>query len=676
MKAGVVFNELRARVEKFVSPLALCFCFLIIIFAAFAPFISPDLYWHLRIGTDFLFHGLNPLFDHYSFTFVGAHQHQLTLPFDMLVSVLFKYLGYWGIDFYRLCVWSIDLLLFNALISKEKAGVNLRCFALSLFVYSIVSRAEPRPELLSVPLELIFLMIMPRWQERRSWGMTCGICAILLVWVNMHVSSAFGFLIAGAYVLETLFFAFKNSDRRDLQFAVVSGLLMFSIGFANPDFFHPLFLPFTFDPRWRLYIDEFLPVSYNKLEMPLQIFFAMALISLPGLYLQKKYAAIFLVLALAIENLKTEKIILHSIPIATPFLIMGYDFYIKKLAQAFEKRAAMISQIALIIVMISVFGYSFSVVAVPLNKIKSPEVNAYFPSDVVAYMKKKGMKGRILADYGLGGYLIFEMYPETQIYIDGRTNMVYPYDFFEKYWSISRNPKYLADEAEKYKIDYVVTSFDNLPTSESVRISKLFTLDYVGRRNSLYVRNGGRFKYFMSQLLVPDCVSSTPDSRLFEEEKIIETALPTDSALRHFANLIGVYQNTQDKRSLFHEYVNFGGNLPMNRLAANFAKREKIWPAVQFYLEAIKEKQRTLADRLDLAESYCRIDDCARAEHELELASHWPLLDVEWVRFASLLKEVKSKTSLKLFSDKTYDTVQKYVETHPVKEGSLSTLCE
>ena len=46
------------------------------------------------------------------------------------------------------------------------------------------------------------------------------------------------------------------------------------------------------------------------------------------------------------------------------------------------------------------------------------------PSTLVDYMLENNLQGRIFNDFEIGGYLIYRMHPNSQVYIDGRSGIL------------------------------------------------------------------------------------------------------------------------------------------------------------------------------------------------------------------------------------------------------------
>ncbi|MEK6692729.1 MAG: tetratricopeptide repeat protein, partial [Nitrospirota bacterium] len=80
-----------------------------------------------------------------------------------------------------------------------------------------------------------------------------------------------------------------------------------------------------------------------------------------------------------------------------------------------------------------------------------------FPKDAADFLNKHEIKGNIFNEYGFGGYLIWRLYPEKRVFIDGRT--LEP-EFMNEYRTIASADSGMQKSWEeiigKYNISYIV----------------------------------------------------------------------------------------------------------------------------------------------------------------------------------------------------------------------------
>jgi len=77
------------------------------------------------------------------------------------------------------------------------------------------------------------------------------------------------------------------------------------------------------------------------------------------------------------------------------------------------------------------------------------------PSGLVDFLKENDIRGRILNDMALGGYLIFRRWPGERVFIDGRTP-VYGDRFFKDYVEALKNGRNFDEYVKRYNVDYLV----------------------------------------------------------------------------------------------------------------------------------------------------------------------------------------------------------------------------
>lgn len=83
-----------------------------------------------------------------------------------------------------------------------------------------------------------------------------------------------------------------------------------------------------------------------------------------------------------------------------------------------------------------------------------------FPVAAVDYLEKEGQRGNIYNLYRWGGYLIWRLYPEGQVFIDGRAD-VYGDQFIEEYLEVYRVRRGWRDILEKHGVKLVLIDRDS-----------------------------------------------------------------------------------------------------------------------------------------------------------------------------------------------------------------------
>jgi len=74
----------------------------------------------------------------------------------------------------------------------------------------------------------------------------------------------------------------------------------------------------------------------------------------------------------------------------------------------------------------------------------------YYPTGALSFIKAHQMSGKVLTEFDWGEYLLWNLYPQCLIAIDGRFETVYPPEVCEKYWDF----KYARQDWRGFLTDY------------------------------------------------------------------------------------------------------------------------------------------------------------------------------------------------------------------------------
>ncbi len=121
---------------------------------------------------------------------------------------------------------------------------------------------------------------------------------------------------------------------------------------------------------------------------------------------------------------------------------------------------------------------------------------AHFPERGVAFIRalpdELRPRGALLNEFGYGGFLIFHLWPEHRVYIDGRTDLVYPAPLVAHYLRCVREREAFAREAEERDLQWVF--LDNVPQARArlhLDLDPAWVLVHASRRALVYVRRDG-----------------------------------------------------------------------------------------------------------------------------------------------------------------------------------------
>lgn len=117
---------------------------------------------------------------------------------------------------------------------------------------------------------------------------------------------------------------------------------------------------------------------------------------------------------------------------------------------------------------------------------------AHHPEQGVRFVQEQGLHGRVFNEFGYGGFLLFHLWPEHRVYIDGRTDLVYTPQSVEQYIACVHDPNAFAKEQATWNFQWVLV--DNSPmqgTFAHLDRNPQWVLVHASRRALIYVKRGG-----------------------------------------------------------------------------------------------------------------------------------------------------------------------------------------
>jgi hypothetical protein len=163
---------------------------------------EADLWWHLAHGRE-IAAGTLPRVNLFSFTHPDFPQPSISWLFDLGVYGLWQAAGATGIQLGQTLVLFATLaLLFAACRVRSDVAVSAAVVTFGFFV--LEPRALPRPHTISFAGMAACALLIERAQARRSVAPLLVAVPIVLVWSNFHVESIFGVAFLGCFALGSL----------------------------------------------------------------------------------------------------------------------------------------------------------------------------------------------------------------------------------------------------------------------------------------------------------------------------------------------------------------------------------------------------------------------------------------------------------------------------------------
>jgi len=300
-----------------------------------------------------------------------------------------------------------------------------------------------RPHLLTLLFTALWTWLLERW--RRGSDVSNGYALawlppLMLVWANCHSGYIIGLLLLGIEVGG----AFRDALVHDAprSWAGIRPLLLVILlctlaALLNPQGIQLLLMPFRTlsSAAQQTYIAEWASPNWNTRET--WPFLGLLLVTWAALTLsdhRPRFIDLLRALAFTALALRSMRYIGLSAVVLAPLLVYYGSRVLQRAgarwgppeARTHPARGSTVLNWALLALVLA--GAAFKV-SLPLNPATIDRVHSrFFPVAAVDYIRGDtrssagGLPETLFNDYGWGGYLIWRLYPDTPVFIDGRAD--------------------------------------------------------------------------------------------------------------------------------------------------------------------------------------------------------------------------------------------------------------
>ena len=399
---------------------------------------DPDTWWHIRVGQKILAEGKWPATDPFSFTVSGNDW----MAYEWLGEVLMGFSTRWG--------WLVGptvlliglsasfMLLLHYYACLRSGNVKAAFVACALVLPLAQAFFSLRPQLLGYNFLLVTLICLEhcrRGRRRLVWLLPI----LFLVWVNTHGTFIFGLLVLGLFWAGGLVEFHKGglvaerwtpSQRRQLALVLLLCLLVLPLTpYGTRLAAYPLVMSLS-QPVNVANIQEWQPpfgLFMGKFLLGLLLAFFLAQVISPLKYRLEEAALLLFAAYAACVHLRFVCLFLL---VFTPLLAASLARWIPAYQAAkdhFVLNAALLAMVA--VGLVAFF---------PSDRQLQKLAEERYPLKAVEYLRSHPLRGRMLNEYGWGGYLIWALSPEHKVFIDGRADIYEYAGVLSDYLSIVR----------------------------------------------------------------------------------------------------------------------------------------------------------------------------------------------------------------------------------------------
>ena len=391
---------------------------------------DPDVWWHLRTGqlivqTRAVFHT-----DPYSFTRFG----QPWIDHEWLSQILI-----FGV--YRLAGWGGLIVGFGAVIAATFLFVFSRC-AGRPYVAGVITllgafAAAPswgvRPQMLTLLLASVLLLILERSYEHPKllWWTP----ALMLLWVNLHAGYALGIALMALFLVGDALdvaFGFEVEYEPAARFRVLTLAIVVCVALVplNPYgvamYAYPL--ETLWSPAMQSYIGEWHSPDFHQLRYLPMLVMIVATVALAAISPRRlRPREIVLLSVTTYAALRSVRHIPIYALIAIPLLSATLLAWLqeRRITERLKSRRSLMTPAKTLLNAMLLTGFLVFLVARVryVTHRQAGNEAKEFPAAAVSFIAAQRPPAPILNHYNWGGYLIWRLYPEYQVYIDGRADL-------------------------------------------------------------------------------------------------------------------------------------------------------------------------------------------------------------------------------------------------------------
>lgn len=374
---------------------------------------DSDTWWHLKTGQYILQTHKLPVPDPFAFTTAGAGSaypaeetvRHFNLTHEWLAQIFF-YLAYAAGSF-------TGLVIFRSLLMMGVCAlVGLIAWRRSNHFYLAVAAAistgligksflSDRPFLISFLLIGTTLALL----EYRRW--LWALPFIFVFWANCHGGFFVGWGLLGAYCVGAAWERYRGTPQPDDKKLYLISAISIAVSGLNPNFFTPVLMPLLYrDSIMQKLLWEWQHTALWELE-PFQVMLFIAIIVMLAAARRVSLSDWLLFLTFAFGACwAVRNVMLFGI--VAPFLIATYFPWKRTLPAIVEFAAAGLLVLGVGLGVSSGAGLQFHAAAWK------------YPWGAAKFMEDHRIQSHMLNSYIDGGFLIWRLWPQERVFIDGR----------------------------------------------------------------------------------------------------------------------------------------------------------------------------------------------------------------------------------------------------------------
>ena len=419
----------------------LVFVLMLVIFTGAAqPITDPDFWWHLKTGQYIVETRSIPHTDIFSSVRFGSEWVTHEWLSEVFIYSVFRALGFGGLIVIFSLLITVAFWIAYQRCRKRAGHPYVAGFALLLGAAATMPTWGVRPQMFSLLLASIFISFLDGYYRNEKTHYIWWLAPLMIVWVNIHAGFALGLALIILTMAGLLLdgFLLREDSLPDVwrRARQLSWLLIICVAAVclNPNGARIYSYPFeTLSSQAMMQVIR----EWRSPDFHNPLFQALALLLLAtfsALALSNKRARPGELLMLAVTawaTLRSARNVAFFALVATPLLAehswicITSQRWAQSLTAPAKREPGRKSPLKLVLNFL-LLALALTVVAVGVGRAmaKQPESEAQqFPAAAVNFILAQRPRQPIYNEYVWGGYLIWRLYPDYRVYIDGRADV-------------------------------------------------------------------------------------------------------------------------------------------------------------------------------------------------------------------------------------------------------------
>ena len=448
--------------------------------------IDPDLWWHLKAGQQIVDTRSIPQKDDYSFTRQGSEWVAHEWLSEVIMAGIYRLSGLVGL----VTIFSLIIVIALLLVYWRCDG---RPYAASIAILLAAAASSPlfgvRPQMLTLLLASVYIVLLerfdPKERSRRLWWLV----PLMLLWVNLHAGFALGLVLIGLYIVR----AVLDGELDEVRPLLIILVICTAVVPLNPNGFRMFSYPYETltSTSMAAFIQEWASPDFHKTTyLPFAVLLLSTLAAMALSPSRSRLGEVFLVLITALGALRSARHIpifsLFAAPVLAKHLwaiakARGWD----RLLMGEEVRPNGLKLVINVVLLLAPLVLGVARVW-HFATHQRDYVSIRNPIAAVEFLKSNHLPGPIYNRYGWGGYLIYHLYPEYRVYIDGRAD-VYGDAFFAEAMRVYDGLGNWREPLDRYGVRTVIID-PNVAMSTLLRNDREWSKVYEDDQAVIFVR--------------------------------------------------------------------------------------------------------------------------------------------------------------------------------------------